>query len=321
MPDISLFLSVPLFASPFPISPVTHSRVLHWGGLCSEREKKKEGGKAIVVGRIMFLRRFAAVCAASSCFRALRPYHRPGILTALRVLPTTACDMTASIRHFVSTVPLASVATAVSRASNKSKRQPPAPPTAGRAQTNKGRQPCNRTQEKLDELLQKNNGTPNYSLYFFNVASKKGDWKSWESQYKDKLERCVDCGLKISEHRAATSSSTPKTVAKLLKASAKIEFKVPPRADRRRIGRDGFDTEVHDLIRRCDPTTNQESKALVLMSASGVGKDVCDDDISCLLPENVAASTVRVPHDLPRTEPGVEPYSARGNSHERERLP
>ena len=30
------FLSVPLFASPFPISPVTHSCVLHWGGLCSD---------------------------------------------------------------------------------------------------------------------------------------------------------------------------------------------------------------------------------------------------------------------------------------------
>ena len=149
-----------------------------------EKEKGKKEEKQIVVGRIMFLRRFAAVCVASSCFVALRPYHRPGMLTALRVLPTTAYDMTASIRHFVSTVPLASVATAISRASNKSKRQPPAPPTAGGSPTNNNneRQPCNRTQEKLDELLQKNNGTPNYSLYFFNVASKKAPYRSekWE---------------------------------------------------------------------------------------------------------------------------------------------
>ena len=180
--------------------------------------------------------------------------------------------MTASIRHFVSTVPLASVATAISRASSKSKRQPPAPPTARGPPTNNGRQPCNRTRQELDELLQKNNGTPNYSLYFFNVASKKGDWKRWESQYNDDLERCKDCGLKISEHRAAASSSTPKTVDEILEASAKVEFKVPPRAVGRRIGRGGFDTEVHDVIRECAPITNQDSKALVLMSASGVGK-------------------------------------------------
>ena len=236
-----------------------------------EKEKKKEGGKAIVVGRIMFLRRFAAVFAASSCFMALRPYHRPGILTALRVLPTTACDMTASIRHFVSTAPLASVATADSRACINP--QPPAPPTAG-SPTNNGRQPCNFTQEKLIALTKDiKKGELDYSTYFFNVDSKKGDWKRWESQYNDDLERCKDCGLKISEHHAATSTVIPATADDILRAAkGHFEFKVPPRADRFRIGRGGFDTEVHDAISKCDPTTNQDSKALVLMSASGVGK-------------------------------------------------
>ena len=36
-------------------------------------------------------------------------------------------------------------------------------------------------------------------------------------------------------------------------------------------------------------------------------QDVCDDDISLLLQEDVETTTIRVPHDLPRTEPGVGP--------------
>ena len=230
----------------------------------------------------MFLRRFAAVCAASSCFMALRPYHRPGMLAALRVLPTTACDMTASIRHFVSTVPLASVATAVSRASitciNKSKRQPPAPPTAGRSPTNNGRQPCNFTQEKLIELLERNSETPKYSLYFFNGTQTDGHAPELNERFnidsKDFYDRCNKCGMTIDEHHASTSTVIIKATADDILRAAKghFEFKVPPEANRRRIGRGGFDTEVHENIGECAPTTNQKSKALVLMSASGVGK-------------------------------------------------
>ena len=148
----------------------------------------------------MFVRRFAA----ASCFMTLCSYRRSRMLAGLRVLPTAACDMKASARRFVTSAQaIASVATADSRACINP--QPPAPPTAGGPPTNDGRQPCNLTQEKLIELLERNCGTPKYSLYFFNVASRKGDWKSWKSQYKDNLERCKDCGLKISEHCASTS--------------------------------------------------------------------------------------------------------------------
>ena len=55
-------------------------------------------------------------------------------------------------------------------------------------------------------------------------------------------------------------------------AKGHFEFKVPPEADRFRIGRGGFDIEVHEKIGECVPITNQKSMALVLMSASGVGK-------------------------------------------------
>ena len=91
---------------------------------------------------------------------------------------------------------------------------------------------------------------------------------------KDFYDRCNKCGLKIREHHASTSTVIIKATADDILRAAKghFEFKVPPRADRRRIGRGGFDTEVHDAISKCDPTTNQDSKALVLMSASGVGK-------------------------------------------------
>ena len=205
----------------------------------------------------MFVRRFAAVCAASSCFMALRPYHRPGILAALRVLPTAACDMTASIRRFVSTVPpqaTASVATAVSRASNKSKRQPPALPTAGGSPTNSGRQPCNRTQEKLDALTKDiKKGELDYSDYFFNGTQTDGHASELNERFnidlRDFYDRCIDCGLKISEHRASTSSVIPATADDILGAAkGHFDFKVPPHADRFRIGRGGFDTEVHDAL-------------------------------------------------------------------------
>ena len=182
--------------------------------------------------------------AASSCFMALRPYRRPGMLTALRVLPTAACDVTASIRRFVSTVPLqaiASVATADSRACINP--QPPAPPTAGGSPTNNGRQPCNRTQDKLDALTNDiKKGEVDYSDYFFNVASRKGGWEKRKSQYNlsddDDMDRCKDCGLKISEHHASTSTVIiPATADDILRAAlGHFDFKVPPEANRFRIG-------------------------------------------------------------------------------------
>ena len=178
-------------------------------GTLQEKEKKG-GGKAIFV-RVMFVHRFT-MRATPPRFVTLCFYHRP-ILTSLRVLPTIACDMTASMRCFVSMGPIASVATAISRASKKSKPQPQAPAAAGGPPTNNGRQPCNRTQEKLDELLQKNNGTPKYSLNFFNVTHKKGDWKSCESQHTDKLERCcVDCAIYLKPQKGALNSRFLRTL-------------------------------------------------------------------------------------------------------------
>ena len=217
----------------------------------------------------MFARRFA-VCA--SRFTTLCSRHRPDMLAAPHLLnTTTACDMAASIRRFVSTVPLASAATAISRACNKSKRQPPAPPTAGGSPTNSGRQPCNFTRQALDALMEDiKKDELDYSTYFFNGTQRDGHAPVLKERFNidahDFNDRCNKCGMTIDEHRATSSTD------EILKVSAKIEMKVPPHADRRRIGRDGFDTEVHDVIRRCVPTTNQDSKALVLMSASGVGK-------------------------------------------------
>ena len=63
----------------------------------------------------MFARRFVAVRAASSCFMTPRLFHSPCNLTALRMFPTTVCDIKANWGRFVSTVPpqpIASVATA-----------------------------------------------------------------------------------------------------------------------------------------------------------------------------------------------------------------
>ena len=222
----SLFLSVPFVSSPFP-----SNHVLDCGGLCQLR-KRKEGKKEIAVGRIMlgvvpimFARRFPAVrVASSSCCVALGFFQRPRILTEPGLLPTTACDTKASVGRFDATVPLqpaASVATAASPAYGKGERQPPSPATAGEPPTNNSRQPCNRTQEKLYELLERNYGTPLYSVYFFNVASRKGDWEKRKSQYNlsddDHLDRCTDCGLKISEHRDSASTVGP-VVANYIKS-------------------------------------------------------------------------------------------------------
>ena len=161
----------------------------------------------------MFARRFSAVHVASPCCAALRFFHRPRMLTEPGVLPTTAWGLKASVGRFDAKVPrraIASVATAVSRARRKSERQPPSP---GEPPTNKGRQPCNRTQEKLDELLERNYGTRLYSVYFFKGTQTNGHARLLKKRYnidsKDFCDRCIDCGLKISEHRASTSSVGP----------------------------------------------------------------------------------------------------------------
>ena len=116
-----------------------------------------------------------------------------------------------------------------------------------------------------------------YSEFFFNVADKKGDWKIGKLQYNlsddDIMDRCKVCGMKISEHRASPSSDMPATADDVLGSNeTQFELSVPPHANRCRIGRPGFDTEVHNVIRECTPTEIQRSKALVLMNASGVGK-------------------------------------------------
>ena len=155
----------------------------------------------------MLVRRFPAVGVALSCCVALRFFHRPRMFTEPGVLPTTACDMKASVGRFDATVPpqvAASVATAASPACRKGEAQPPSPATAGVPPTNNRRQPCNLTRSELYELLERNYGTPLYSLCFFNVASRKGDWEKRKSHYNlsddDDMERCSDCGMTIDEH-------------------------------------------------------------------------------------------------------------------------
>ena len=65
-----------------------------------------------------------------------------------------------------------------------------------------------------------------YSDYFFNVAQKKGDWKSWKS-HKDNIDRCKDCGMRIDEHRAATTNVMPATASDILRANQEnFEFEV-----------------------------------------------------------------------------------------------
>ena len=137
------------------------------------------------------------------------------MLTEPGVPPTAACDMKASVGRFDATVPpqdISSVDTAAPPARRKRDRQPPSPATAGEPPANNSRQPCNLTRPELYELLERNYGTPLYSLYFFNVASKKGDWEKRKSQYNlsddDHMERCDDCGMTIDEHCASTSSAT-----------------------------------------------------------------------------------------------------------------
>ena len=171
----------------------------------------------------MLVRRFPAVRVASSCCGALGFFHRPRILTEPGVLPTTACDMKASVGRFDATVPqqaAVSVATAASPACRKGEAQPPSPATAGDSPTNH-RQPCNLTRPELDELLERNYGTPLYSLCFFNVASRKGDWEKRKSQYNlsddDDMERCSDCGMTIDEHCASTSSATADEIKREIK--------------------------------------------------------------------------------------------------------
>ena len=167
----------------------------------------------------MFSRRFFAVRVASPCCAALRFFQRPGVLTEPGVLPTTACRMKASVGRFDAMVPrraIASVATAASPTRRKSERQPPSPPTAGDPPTNKCRQPCNRTQDELDALLKDiKKGELDYVDFFFNIATKKGGWEKRKSLYNlsddDDMDRCKNCGLKISEHRASTSSVIPAT--------------------------------------------------------------------------------------------------------------
>ena len=161
---------------------------------------------------IMFVRRFPAARAASSCCVALRFFQRPRILTEPGLLPTTACDTKASVGRFDATVPLqpaASVATAAS-------------PAYGEPPTNNSRQPCNFTQEKLMALKRDiNKGEVDFSDYFFNVACKKGRWEKRKLQYNlsddDDMDRCIDCGLKISEHRDSTSTVGP-VVANYIKS-------------------------------------------------------------------------------------------------------
>ena len=98
----------------------------------------------------------------------------------------------------------ASAATADFRASNKTDPQPPAAPSAGGPPTNRGRQPCKRTRKALDDLMKAiKEDELDYSEFFFNVADKKGDWKIGKLQYNlsddDIMDRCKDCGMKISE--------------------------------------------------------------------------------------------------------------------------
>ena len=165
----------------------------------------------------MFVCRRPGACVALSCCAALRFFHRLRVLTEPGVLPTTACDMKASVGRFDATVPpqdIASVATAASPACRKSERQPPSPATAGEPPTNNGRQPCNFTQDELDALLKDiKKGELDYSDFFFNVASKKGGWEKRKSLYNlsddDDMERCKVCGMTIDEHRASTSTVIP----------------------------------------------------------------------------------------------------------------
>ena len=179
-------------------------------------EKGKKEEKEIAVERIMLVRRFSAVGVALSCCVALRFFHRPRMFTEPGVLPTTSCGMKASVGRFDATAPpqaVASVATAASPAYRKGEPQPPSPPTAGEPPTNNGRQPCNRTRQELYELLDKNDGTPKYSLYFFNGTQTNGHAPELKAMFnidsKDFYDRCIVCGMTIDEHHASMPSVVP----------------------------------------------------------------------------------------------------------------
>ena len=179
-------------------------------------EKGKKEEKEIAVERIMLVHRFSGVGVALSCCVALRFFHRPRMFTEPGVLPTTACDMKASVGRFDATAPpqaIASVATAASPAYRKSEPQPPSPTTAGEPPTNNSRQPCNLTRPELYELLDKNYGTPKYSLYFFNGTQTDGHAPLLKERFnidsKDFYDRCKKCGMTIDEHHASMPSVVP----------------------------------------------------------------------------------------------------------------
>jgi hypothetical protein len=137
--------------------------------------------------------------------------------------------------------------------------------------------PCGRTQSKLDELLKDamyDSAQPAFKAFFFTDPTDLNPRTGKASH----IPRCLKCGCTIDEHPPDTNHELDRTsdVDQLLSANSCFQLKkdVVTSNEPERMGRSGFDDEIKAAVEQLQKSVwcSQNSIALVLASASGVGK-------------------------------------------------